>query len=316
MNAPDPRRILTRHPANPILTPEDHPGINTVFNPSPALLPNGETVLLVSCTTFDRKANSFRETRVARSADGVRFTLADRPLAQQRVLPGPFDRLGGIIDCRLTRVDDAWYFLSPQGTWEIGFEGVCTVMYRTRDFETAELVDVVALPDNRGVSLFPEKIGGYYWRLDRPMARNGMIWLSRSPDLIHWGHHRPLLAPGYSIWNTTKIGPTPPIRVPEGWLVLLHGVDTPCDGPHYYIGAMLLDADDPLKIVGKTRSYLLAPEAPCETNGQVDNVVFPCGAIARPECDELWLYYGAADTRVCLATGSLRAIVDACVNER
>lgn len=310
----DPRTILQRHAANPILSACGRPGLNTLFNPSPALLDDGRTVLLVSCTTFAGKTNSFREMRVAWSDDGVRFTLDDHPLVRQSELPTPFDRLGGIIDCRLTRLGDWWYFLVPQGTWEIGFEGVCMVMYRTRDFRSAELVDIVSLPNNRGSSLFPEKLAGYYWRLDRPMTNDGgSIWLSRSPDLLHWGHHRPLLAAGYSLWNTKKIGPTPPLRVPEGWLVLIHGVDQPCDGTHYYIGAMLLDAADPSRILGKTQSWLLAPEAPYETKGQVDNVVFPCGALVKG--DELWLYYGAADTCVGLATGSVHAVVKACLSQ-
>ena len=312
----DPRKILTRHPANPLLTPERFSGVNTVFNPSPALLDDGRTVLLVSCTTFTGRANSFRETRVAWSEDGVSFILDDHPLVRQSELTTPCDALGGIIDCRLTRVGDVYYFLVPQGTHEIGFEGVCMVMYKTRDFLSAQLVDIVALPNNRGASLFPETMDGYYWRLDRPMAGGGSIWLSRSPDMVHWGHHRPLLAPGYSIWNGHKIGPTPPIRVPQGWLVILHGVDKPCDGTHYYIGAMLLDAGDPSRILGKTQSWLLAPEAPYEQQGQVCNVVFPCGAIAKPEIDELWLYYGAADTCVALATGSLRAVVQACLEKK
>ena len=118
------------------------------------------------------------------------------------------------------------------------------------------------------------------------------------------------------MWNTSKIGPTPPLRVPEGWLVIVHGVETPCDGPHYYIGAILLDADNPRKVIGKTRSWLLAPEMPYETNGQVDNVVFPCGALADIARDEPRLYYGAANARVCLATGSLSQVVRACIEER
>lgn len=309
----DPRTILSRHHASPLLEARDYPGLNTVFNPSPGFLDDGRTVLLVSCTTFAGMANSFRETRVAWSDDGIRFTLADHALVRQTELPSPFDRLGGIIDCRLTRIGDWWYFLAPQGTWEIGFEGVCMVMYRTRDFLNTELVDIVALPNNRGASLFPEKIGGYYWRLDRPMADTGSIWLSRSPDLLYWGHHRPLLAPGYSIWNGKKIGPTPPVRVPEGWLVILHGVDQSCDGAHYYIGAMLLDGADPSRILGKTQSWLLEPETSYETTGQVDNVVFPCGALVKG--DELWVYYGAADTCVGLATGSVHAVVEACLSQ-
>lgn len=317
MTTIDPRKILTRHPANPILKPEDFHGINTVFNPSPAMY-QGKTVLLVSCTTFAEDVKNCRETRVAMSDDGLNFSLADEPLVKQAELPYPFSDLGGIIDCRLTQIGDDYYFLSPQGTWEIGFSGVCMVMYKTKDFKTAELVDIAALPNNRGASIFPEKINGMYWKLDRPggVEDPGSIWISQSPDLIHWGQFRPILAPGYSIWNTKKIGPTPPIKVPEGWLVIVHGVDEPCDGTHYYIGAMLLDSDNPRKLIGKTQSWILQPETDLETRGKVDNVVFPCGALADLAKDELRLFYGAADTRICLATGSIKELVEACLDPK
>jgi beta-1,4-mannooligosaccharide/beta-1,4-mannosyl-N-acetylglucosamine phosphorylase len=192
-------------------------------------------------------------------------------------------------------------------------------MYRTTDFKSIELVDVVALPFNRGSSLFPERLNGYFWRLDRPGegAADGMIWVSRSPDLVHWGGFRPLLRNSYAIWNTGKVGPTPPIRVPEGWLVIMHGVDDEaCDGPHYSISAFMLAADDPTRVIGKMGSPLLIPTEPYETNGHVDNVVFPCGALADLALDELRIYYGAADTRVCLACGSLSEVVAACLEEK
>ena len=124
-----------------------------------------------------------------------------------------------------------------------------------------------------------------------------------------------MLAAGYTTWAWHKIGPTPPIRTDRGWLEILHGVTSSCAGARYLIGAALLDLADPAKVVGKTRSYLLAPLAPYEQNGRVPNVVFPCGAIADHEQDRLRVYYGAADTSVCLATGSIREIVDACLRE-
>lgn len=315
----DPRRILSRHPANPLLDPRDYPGIQALFNPAPVRMPDGKIALLVSCILFDKPQWSFRETRLATSDDGVHFRLSDEPFIDPDRLPVPINRYGGAIDCRVAKIEDDYYILSPQGTHEVSFAGCCTTMYRTRDFQSVEFVDVVALPFNRGSSLFSEKINGYYWRLDRPGEGDvkGTIWLSRSPDLVHWGGYRPLLAGGYGVWNSGKIGPTPPIRVPEGWLVLMHGMDgEACDGPRYAISAFLLAADDPSCIIGRMRSPLLSAEEPYETNGQVDNVVFPCGALADVERDELRLYYGAADTRVCLATGSLSAVVRSCMEER
>jgi predicted GH43/DUF377 family glycosyl hydrolase len=310
------RTLLTRHPANPILHPRQFPGVDAMFNPT-ALRHEGKIVLFVSCTTYKGvgPGHGFRQTHIARSDDGIRFELSPTVLVDHEKFPEPFRSLGGVIDCRVTKIDDWFYFLTPQGAMHMGFAGCCTVMYRTKNFVDVELVDIVALPFNRGSSLFPEKINGMYYKLDRPGEGNdkGTIWISSSPDLIHWGRFRPLLTAGYAIWNTTKIGPTVPIKTKSGWLVLVHGVDTPCDGPHYSIGAILLDLNDPGNIIGLMNSPLLQPDEPYETNGRVDNVCFPCGALADEAKDELHLYYGAADTCVCLATGKLSDIVRACL---
>lgn len=312
----DPRKILKRHPENPLIKPEDHQGIIAAFNPSPFEM-NGKINLLVSTTNI-RKENNFRETYLASSYDGIHFSLSDEPLVDRLTIEDPIVRsLGGIIDNRITKIDEDYYFVSPQGTWEVGHQGCVSVLYKTRDFKTVDFVEVISLPWQRGCSLFPRRIGGKYYRLDRPgegSMKSG-IWISSSPDLVHWGCHRPLLAPGYSIWNGLKIGPTPPVEVDEGWLVVLHGMDTPDNSMHYYIGALLLDKTDPLRILGKTRSWLLSAEADYELSGHVNNVVFPTGALARKETDELLIYYGAADTRVCLASGSLSAVIEACLKE-
>ena len=309
----DATTILKRHPANPILKPQDYPGVYTIFNPSP-VLHEGKTILLLSMAYWTSRTP---ETRVAVSDDGIHFTIADEPFIKLDGLPYPYNIVcNNVIDNRVSRIDDWYYILTPVSTDK--YDTAVTLMGRTRDFKTYELMDIVALPRNRGVSLFPGRIGGKYYRLDRPGAGTGCygtIWLGSSPDLLHWGCFRPLLAPGYAKWNSTKIGPTPPIWTPQGWLVIVHGVRTPCDGAHYYIGAIMLGLEEPTKIIGKTSSYLLMPEADYETRGTVDNVVFPCGAIADLEGDELRLYYGAADTRIGLATGPLSEVIRACLEE-
>lgn len=111
------------------------------------------------------------------------------------------------------------------------------------------------------------------------------------------------------------MGPTPPIKTPQGWLAITHNVMTSCDGTHYSIGAIFLDLNDPTKVIGKTSSWLLYPEEDYETRGLVGNVVFPRGALVDEEKDKIRLYYGAADTRVALATGSLIATIEACQRE-
>lgn len=306
----DATKILKRHPANPIIKPEDYPGVMQIFNPSPVMY-NGKTVLLLSMCLFNSLSG---ETRVAESEDGIHFSIADKPFFTLADKPFPYDIVNQhIIDNRVTKIGDTYYILTPVGTAK--YDVPCTVLGKTKDFKSYEVIEIITLPQNRGASLFPAKIGGKYYKLDRPRAGRGFgtIWLSSSPDMIHWGCYRPLLAPGYSRWCAEKIGPTPPIKTEKGWLVIIHGVSTTLGADHYSLGAILLDIENPCRITGKTTSYLLTPEKDYETKGFDDNVVFACGAIADEKKDELRLYYGAADKCICLATGSLSEVVDACI---
>ncbi|KKR03970.1 MAG: Glycosidase related protein [Candidatus Uhrbacteria bacterium GW2011_GWF2_39_13] len=307
------RNILKRYQGNPVMKPEDFHGIARIFNPSPVKF-KSQTVLLVSVRNFYSETN-YGETRVAVSDDGINFKLGEKPFINLESSEIPFSEFKNPIDNRCTMIDGVFYIVTPVG--HSVFSEPFGILGKTSDFKKYELIDIISLPQNRGTSLFPEKIKGKYYRLDRPGAGNnskGTIWISSSPDMIHWGCYRPLLSPGYRYWNNNKIGPTPPIKTDKGWLVIIHGVHIPASGPKYYIGAIMLDLQNPEKIIGKTNSYLLAPDEEYERHGACDNVVFPCGAIADYEDDVLRLYYGGADNCVCLAEGSLKEIVDACLN--
>ena len=144
--------------------------------------------------------------------------------------------------------------------------------------------------------LFPRRIGGSYAMLNRPSDGGhtpfGDIFYSESPDLVHWGRHRHVLAPVELTWEATKIGPGPtPIETDAGWLMLYHGVLTSCNGFVYSMGAALLDLDEPWRVVARGSSFLLAPHASYEQVGDVPNVVFPCAALVdatgRPRDDLL-----------------------------
>jgi predicted GH43/DUF377 family glycosyl hydrolase len=308
--------ILQRSLANPIIKPADYPEMKSIFNPSPVSY-NGKTILLLSMIPKNGRGG---QTRVAESSDGINFTIADKPFINLEGLPYPYDTIyKHIIDSRVTKIDETYYILTPVGNDK--FSAPCTVLGKTKDFKTYEVIDVIGLPVNRGVSLFPEKINGKYYRLDRPGGGAGLcyplggdIWLTSSPDLIHWGQCRPVIQAEFE-WGNQKIGPTPPIKTPDGWLVIIHGVTDGGDVGKYQIGAMLLDLEEPWKVKGYTKQALLAPEMPYEKDGLVSEVVFPCGAIANIKEDFLRLYYGGADTNICLATGSLQAIIDACKNK-
>ena len=308
--------ILKRHQENPIIKPADFPGAEAIMNPGQTMY-NGKTILLVS--VFHRsgyyRGKPGATTHAAESEDGVRF----------KINPEPF--LNG-IDTRITKIEDAYYIVNPglPDSWadEFGSLGTFGLLGKTKDFRKYEYIETISLPDNRVPCLFPEKINGKYFRVDRPyrvipddLHKFGNIWLSSSPDLIHWGYHRPLLkaeqaGPG---WTGLKIGPTPPIKTNKGWLMITHGVSQSCSGHRYRLGAILMDLEDPTKILGKTKSHILAPYESYELMGKVPNVVFTCGAIPDYNKNQIRVYYGAADTCIGLATGSLSELVDACLKE-
>ncbi len=312
--------ILKRHADNPIITPADIPGAYAVFNPGQTMF-GDQTVLILPVAHNAGHHSEFGQditAHVAMSRDGVHFDINPEPL----FLRSDEGAIGKVreqcIDFRVTCIEGTYYIVHPGcGEW-----GTLGILAKTEDFVEFENIDIISLPDNRVPCLFPEKINGQYYRLDRPyrVAPNdfhdfGHIWLSSSPDLIHWGRFRPLLKPGFSHWNTTKIGPTPPLKTPRGWLVIIHGVTRSCTGHRYSIGAMLLDLEDPEKIIGLTQSAILMPYEPYEFNGVVPNSVFPPGAVADWEKDEIRVYHGTADTCVGLASGSVRDLVDLCIQE-
>ncbi|VGO13029.1 Beta-1,4-mannooligosaccharide phosphorylase [Pontiella desulfatans] len=312
----DATQIFKRHEGGPLLHIKDFPGKAQIYNPAPVQC-GDETILLVSVVEHAATRGFGRDvgqTRVARSKDGINFTLSEENFIDPQEVGEPWDRYHHFIDNRVTKIDDWYYIVTP--VMVNGFDSPIGMLGRTKDFKTYERIDTITQPKNRGASLFPEKINGKYYKLDRPGGGDGGdgdIWISASPDLVHWGEFKPVLAAGYRFWNVDKIGPTPPIKTDKGWLDIIHGVFTPAGGTYYYIGAMLLDLDEPWKVIGKTNSYLMMPEEPWEQHGNCDNVIFPCGAIADYDQDRIRLYYGACDFAICLATGSLSETVDACL---
>jgi len=312
-----PTRIMKRHPENPVISIRDYPHIAQIFNPSPVQF-GGETLLLVSVIEHAATRGIGRDvgqTRIARSRDGVHFELGERNFIDVQSDEYPYNLYHHFIDNRVTKIDDIYYIVTP--VMVDGFSSPVCMLGKTTDFETYERIAVITNPRNRGASLFSERIGGKYWKVDRPMGAgmNGDIWISASPDLVHWGDNRPVLAANYRFWNTQKIGPTPPIKTDRGWLMIIHGVGIQTGGQTYSLGAVLLDLDEPWKVIGKTNSYILFPTEEYELHGVCINTIFACGAIADYENDLLRLYYGACDTSICYAQGSLSALVDACVKE-
>ncbi len=320
--------IMHRNEKNPIITKENFPlETNAVFNCGQTIF-EGKTLLLIAAYYKTPINNSKCGIHVATSDDGVNFDINSEPLFLSEKwhgdCPGLFDTW--VIDPRVTKIDDTYYIIRPG---QVKGSGPSALLYKTKDFKTAEFIDCIALPSNRVPCLFPEKINGLYVRIDRPYnvhypeepdqipdtdILRASMWLSYSPDLVYWGHHRPFLYPESVSFSNWKIGPTPPIKTKDGWLEIIHGVWKEDGEFCYSIGAMLLDINDPSKIIGLLDRWILTPTEPFETDGRVGNVVFPCGAIADEEKDEIRIYYGAADECIGLAKGSLSELIEAIKN--
>ncbi len=299
--------ILWRSTRNPIIGRGHIPRANSIFNSAVVRFgPAFAGVFRVDDTVRTMNLHA------GRSADGVAWRIDERPIAfrpgddRVREVQEPFVHA---YDPRVTWLEDRYWV-----TWCSGYHGPTIGVAWTRDFETFTQLDNAFLPFNRNGVLFPRRIGGAYAMLSRPSDDGhtpfGDIFYSESLDLVHWGRHRQVMAPLPWTWQSTKVGAGPtPIETPEGWLLLYHGVLTSCNGFVYSMGAALLDLDRPWQVVARGRDYLLAPHAPYEQVGDVPNVVFPCAALVDTEQDRLTVYYGGADTVVCMAHGRLSEVI-------
>ena len=240
--------------------------------------------------------------RVARSRDGIHFDVERTPaLAPDRDLEEY-----GIEDPRATFVDGRWYVTYVSvSRW-----GITTSLASTLDFRAFERHGVIFLPDHKDVVLFPERVGGKYHALTRPMSQTfGKIlgvWIATSEDLKEWGGHAPLCLPRRGRWDERRTGASAvPFRVAEGWLELYHGVD---HNSHYAMGALLLDGDDPTRVLARSPRPILAPEEDYERNGFFNDTVFSCGHLDLGD-GRIRLYYGAADSVLAAADLDVREIV-------
>ena len=302
------RGVVWRSSRNPIIPRDLIPRANSIFNS--AVVPFGDGFAGVFRIDDTERVMNLH---AGRSADGIDWQIDHDPIAFLPVdgrVGEIQERFDFAYDPRVTWLEDRYYV-----TWCNGYHGPTIGIAYTHDFETFHQLDNAFLPFNRNGVLFPRRLGGRYAMLSRPSDNGhtpfGDIYYSESPDLVHWGRHRHVLAPVPLTWQSTKVGAGPtPIETDKGWLVLYHGVLTSCNGFVYSMGAALLDLDEPWNVVARGRDYLLSPQAPYEQVGDVPNVVLPCAALVDPETDRLSVYYGGADTVVCLAHGHLSEVLD------
>jgi predicted GH43/DUF377 family glycosyl hydrolase len=299
--------LFTRYEGNPVLCRELWPyPVNSVFNAGATRLPDGDTLLL--CRVEDRRGLSHLcAARSANGVDGWRIDQQPTMMASPREFP---EEIWGIEDPRITWVPELEQYAIAYTSYARGGPGVSLAL--TRDFRSFERYGVIMPPEDKDAALLPRKVRGFWALIHRPMTRLGAhMWVSYSPDLRHWGNHKIMLeARRGGWWDANKIGLcSPPIETASGWLVLYHGVRQTASGSIYRIGLALFDLNDPEKCLRRGDSWMFGPEAPYERGGDVNDVVFPCGQTIGLDGDTIHLYYGAGDSCVALATGSIRELL-------
>ena len=301
------RPLVTRYERNPILTKHDVPyPVETVHNAGATKF-EGRYILLFRSHLLNGRS----VIGIARSDNGYNFQVDSKPF----MVPAKEDAFSrfeeyGVEDPRISSIDGAYYITySAYSRF-----GVRIGLARTHDFKSVERISLISEPDMRNVAIFPETFNGRYARLDRPHSEINpwSIWLSWSPDLVHWGESEPVINPVAYHWDQMKIGPgATPVRTSDGWLNLFHGVFPTMDGSVYRLGVALHDIASPATVLGVADDWIVSPQDCWELTGYVHNVVFSCGAVAEDD-GTLKIYWGAADTVMCVGTARIADLVQLC----
>jgi len=243
---------------------------------------------------------SISHLRIARSKDGFNFTVDPTPAVFPEM---PYETYG-LEDPRITKIDNLYYISYKV----VSDKGICTGLLTTKDFIQFKRHGIIFCPENIDVVLFPQRIGGKYWAMTRPVPHyigpRG-IWIASSPDGIHWGQHQPLVLPREGRFDNGKTGGScVPIKTDHGWLEIYHGSDT---NDKYSLAAVLVDLEDPSKVIARAKRPLMEPKAPYELQGFYGNVVFSCGAVEKD--NSVLIYYGASDEFTAVAKTSINKII-------
>jgi len=300
--------VLHRFEGNPIITLEDIPfRCNTVFNGT--VIKKGDEYFQLLRVEGQQGFSIFA---LARSKDGVHFAVEDEPVMTP-ARGGPFAKYEtrGIEDPRFTEIDGVYYVMYTA----YSHYGTRIALAKTDNFRHYKRIALVSEPGNKDGILFPEKINDEYVRLDRPIGKGvGSIWVSYSKNLVDWGKSEILMTPRPGMWDSYRIGASvAPIKTEHGWLEIYHGVKMTAAGPIYRIGTVLLDLEQPYKVAARCDKPILSPRKDYERIGDVGNVTFACGAVVE-DTREIKVYYGAADTCICVATAKLDDLIDATLN--
>ncbi|NLY73913.1 MAG: glycosidase [Firmicutes bacterium] len=304
------RELFKRSPNNPILSSKDWPyAANTVFNPA-AIRYNGKILLLARVEDH----RGFSHLTKAVSEDGITNWSIDHKPTLEPDLENHPEEIWGIEDPRITWVEELQRYAVIYTSFSKG--GPLVSMALTKDFETFERLGPIMPPEDKDAALFPRRINGKWLLIHRPIPAyrgpGAHIWISRSNDLYHWGEHQIIIpARQGGWWDANKVGlNTPPLETPEGWLILYHGVRQTSAGAIYRLGLALLDLENPCRVLRRSDEWVFGPREPYEREGDVSDVVFPCGWVLDEKTGEIKVYYGAADTCIAMATTQLQDLLE------
>lgn len=296
---------IWRYSKNPIIKRHPVENVARIFNS--ALVPWKNEFIGVF---RGDNLNDIPHLYVGHSKNGIDFTFDKTPISfvdkNGNKLPDTYFQ----YDPRVIPLEGKYYVV-----WCDDLAGPTISIAVTTDFKKFTKIPSPFLPYNRNGVLFPRKIDGKFLMLSRPSDSGhtsfGDIFLSESKDLKYWGNHKLVARSGYEWWCNLKIGAGPaPIETSEGWLLLIHGVDKTCNGFIYSIGGLILDKNDPSKVLYRSTFYLLTPEENYETTGFVPNVIFPTCALVDAPTGRMAIYYGSADTYTSLAFTTVERLVN------
>ncbi len=216
----------------------------------------------------------------------------------------------GIEDCRVTEMEDGFH-LTYTKVSEVAV-GVGYIF--TRDWKTFERRGMIFPPHNKDCAIFERKINGKYYALHRPSSPElggNYIWIAESPDLLHWGNHQCVAITRHGMWDSARVGAgAAPIETSEGWLEIYHGAN---EDNRYCLGALLLDPNNPAKVLARSTEPIMEPVMAYEKTGFFGNVIFTNGHVL--DGDKITLYYGASDEVICGAELSVREILNSLRNK-
>lgn len=299
------KELFHRYGGNPIISPERWPyRANSTFNPA-AVRHNGETWLLVRVEDM----RGFSHLTFARSRDGITsWQIDDRPT----LMPDPVynEEQWGIEDPRIVWLSEREEFALTYVSFSK--DGPMVSLALSKDLRNFVRKGAMLPPEDKDASLFPRMIKDRYVLIHRPIIRGeAHIWIAFSPDLKYWGDHKILIPVRPGCWDSLRVGlGPPPIETDEGWLIIYHGVRQTASGSLYRVGLTLLDLDEPWKIIRRSDEWVFGPREPYERVGDVPGVTFPTGTVYNEATGELLIYYGAADSTVCLATAHIDELLE------